>query len=46
MGQQVISCIYDDIILDHEDMRLFNQQDGLASVLRIRKWDASTKTEN
>ena len=37
MGQQVISCIYDDIILDHEDMRLFNQQDGLASVFKNKK---------
>ena len=43
MGQQVISCIYDDIILDHEDMRLFNQQDGLASVFKNKKMGCVNK---
>ena len=43
MGQQVISCIYDDIILDHENMRLFNQQDGLASVFKNKKMGCVNK---
>lgn len=44
MGQQVISCIYDDIILDHEDMRLFNRQDGLASVFKNKKMGCVNKS--
>ena len=44
MGQQVIPCIYDNILLDHENMRLFNQQDGLASVFKNKKMGCVNKS--
>lgn len=43
MGQQVIPCIYDDIAPDHENMKLFNWQDGLASVFKNKKMGCVNK---